>query len=69
MSEEESISYRPFWMGGPDRTEDVVLSSRSSPQRGQIMIKIEEENQELFQAARQHIPQQYGQKLVTMSDS
>ena len=56
-------------MGGPDRTEDVVLSSRSSPQRGQIMIKMEEENQELFQAARQNIPQQYGQKLVTMSDS
>jgi len=31
------------------------------------MIKMEEENQELFHAARQEIPQQYGQQYVDLT--
>ena len=48
---QESTTYRPFWIGPTDRSEDVVLNSDLSPQRGQIMMKMEEENDLAFEKA------------------
>ena len=41
------------WAGLLDRSRDVILNRNQSPQRGQIMMKLEEDQPELMNAIRQ----------------
>lgn len=49
------------WAGLLDRSRDVILNRNQSPQRGQIMMKLEEDQPELMNAIRQ-------QKYVVFSE-
>ena len=51
----ESYGYRNnmIWPNSKDRSHDVEFNSH--PTRGKILMKMEEENGELFQAARSKI--------------
>ena len=51
----ESNGYRSnmIWPNAKDRSHDVQFNSH--PTRGKILMKMEEENGELFQAARSKI--------------